>query len=65
VPLRVLTHGDADWDQAYSDRRMERVWTDMLGEMAAALGALPPTVVPHGGHEIVLDPPDAVVAAVA
>ena len=64
LPSRVLVHGDHEWDAAYPDGRMERAWTAMQDEVAGRIGAPSPTVVPGSGHQIALDAPDAVVAAV-
>ena len=64
LPSRVLVHGDREWDHAYPDGRMERAWTMMQGEVAEKIGAPPPTVVAGSGHQIALDAPEAVVAAI-
>ncbi len=64
LPARVLVHGDREWDGVYPDGRMERTWTALQDEMARALGAPPPTVVPGSGHQIALDAPAAVADAV-
>ena len=64
VAARVLVHGNREWDQAYSDGRMEDAWTKMQSELASELGAPPPTVVRNSGHQIPLDAPQVVVDAV-
>ena len=64
LPARVLVHGDREWDSAYPDGRMERIWSEMQARVAGAIGAPPPTVVAGASHQIALDAPDAVVAAV-
>lgn len=64
LPSRVLVHGDHEWDGAYPDGRMERTWTDLQDEMARAIGAPPPIVAANSGHQIALDAPDLVVAAI-
>lgn len=64
LPARVLAHGNAEWNAAYPDGRMERTWADLQAELAAGLGAPPPERVAGSGHQIALDAPDAVAAAV-
>jgi pimeloyl-ACP methyl ester carboxylesterase len=64
LPARVLVHGDREWDGPYPDGRMERTWTVLQNEVAADLGAPPPTVVAGSSHQIPLDAPGAVVEAV-
>lgn len=61
---RVLVHGNREWDQAYSDGRMENAWTTMQANLALEMGAPPPTVLRGSGHQIPLDAPQAVVDAV-
>jgi pimeloyl-ACP methyl ester carboxylesterase len=64
LPSRVLVHGDNEWNAAYPDGSMERVWTALQAEMAVALGAPAPTRVAGSGHQIALDAPRAVADAV-
>ena len=64
LPARILLHGNREWDGPYPDGRMENVWTQMQGELAAALGAPPPRAVPGSGHQLALDAPEAVAAAI-
>ena len=64
LPSRVLVHGDSEWDAAYPDGRMERTWSALQGELAAALGAPPPQRVAGSGHQIALDAPASVADAV-
>ncbi|MHB2169350.1 alpha/beta fold hydrolase [Alsobacter sp. R-9] len=61
---RVLVHGDAIWNRLYPDGRMERVWLDLQRDLAAIVGAPAPVVVRGTGHQIQLDAPEAVAAAV-
>lgn len=63
-PARVLVHGDREWDNAYPDGRMEAVWRVMQDDLAGRFGAPPVTVVPDSGHQIPLDDPAAVAAAI-
>lgn len=63
-PARVLAHGNREWDRAYPDGRMEAAWRAMQDDLAARFGAPPVTVVPDAGHQIPLDDPAAVAAAV-
>lgn len=63
-PTRVLVHGDREWDRAYPDGRMEAIWRVMQDDLAVRFGAPPVTVVPGASHQIALDDPAAVVAAV-
>lgn len=63
-PTRVLVHGDREWDRVTPDGRMEAVWRAMQDDLAVRFGAPPVTVVPDSGHQIALDDPAAVVAAI-
>lgn len=63
-PTRVLVHGDREWDKVTPDGRMEAVWRAMQDDLAIRFGAPPVTVVPDSGHQIALDDPAAVVAAI-
>ncbi|UDL95642.1 alpha/beta fold hydrolase [Lichenihabitans sp. PAMC28606] len=63
-PTRILVHGNRDWDQVYPDGRMEALWRAMQDDLATRFGAPPVTVVADSGHQIALDDPAAVVAAV-
>ncbi|GGH25680.1 hypothetical protein GCM10007036_32940 [Alsobacter metallidurans] len=64
MPSRVLVHGDGEWNGAYPDGRMERVWRRLQADLARQLGAPAPESVPEAGHQIPLDAPEAVVRAV-
>jgi len=64
LPSRVIVHGNHEWDRLYPDGRMERVWLDMQQQLARDLGAPPPLVARTSGHQIALDDPDLVLAAV-
>ena len=64
LPARVLVHGNDEWEAVPPRGRMEAVWRDLQADMATRLGAPAPTIVPNSGHQIALDAPDAVVAAV-
>lgn len=64
VRARVLIHGNHEWDQAYPDGRMERAWADMQARLAGELSAPPPVPIAISGHQIPLDAPASVVAAV-
>ena len=64
LPTRVLVHGDREWDAAYPDGRMERVWMALQDELATRTGAPPPQVVAGAGRQIALDAPEAVTQAV-
>jgi pimeloyl-ACP methyl ester carboxylesterase len=63
-PSRVLVHGTAEWDKITPDGRMERAWHLMQDDLATRFGAPPVTVVADSGHQITLDDPAAVVAAI-
>jgi pimeloyl-ACP methyl ester carboxylesterase len=64
LPARVLIHGNREWDRLYPDGRMEDAWASMHGRLATALGAPPPIVARSSGHQIALDEPGVVVAAI-
>ena len=64
LPARVLIHGNREWDRLYPDGRMETAWANMHARLARALGASPPIVARSSGHQIALDEPSVVVAAV-
>jgi pimeloyl-ACP methyl ester carboxylesterase len=65
VPTRVLMHGDTEWNQITPDGRMERAWTSMQEDLAKRLGAPPPLPIPGAGHQLPLDAPEIVAAAIA
>ncbi len=64
IPARVLVHGDGEWNGLYPDGRMEAAWRAMQIDLAERLGAPAPEVVANSGHQIPLDAPASVVAAV-
>ena len=64
APARILLHGDREWDGPYPDGRMENLWTQMQGELAAALGAPAPVALAGAGHQLALDAPEPVAAAI-
>jgi pimeloyl-ACP methyl ester carboxylesterase len=64
VPARIIVHGNKEWNRVYPDGRMERAWSELQSQLAEALGAPPPIVASSSGHQIALDEPAAVVAAV-
>jgi pimeloyl-ACP methyl ester carboxylesterase len=63
-PARLLVHGNREWDQPFPDGRMEEAWRAMQSDLATRLGAPPPITVRESGHQIALDAPQAVVAAI-
>ena len=64
LPVRILLHGNREWDGAYPDGRMEAAWLAMHRDLAVTLGAPPPAVISESGHQIALDRPDAVIDAI-
>jgi pimeloyl-ACP methyl ester carboxylesterase len=64
LPVRLLVHGNREWDQPFPDGRMEQAWRDMQNELATRLGAPQPVIVNESGHQIALDAPQAVAAAI-
>jgi len=65
LPSRVLVHGNGEWNDVPPPGRMEEVWRAMQADLARQLGAPPPIVVANSGHQVALDAPGAVVAAVS
>ncbi|MCW6506636.1 alpha/beta fold hydrolase [Lichenifustis flavocetrariae] len=63
-PIRVLVHGNREWDVPYPDGRMEAAWRAMQADLAKRFGASTLTIVEGSGHEIPLDRPAAVVTAI-
>ena len=63
-PVRVLTHGNREWDVPYPDGRMEAAWLAMQNDLATRFGAPPVIVVPASGHQIALDAPASVESAI-
>lgn len=64
VATRVLVHGDLAWNRLYPDGRMERTWALLQVDLSHSLGAPAPQFVAHAGHQIPLDAPDVVSAAI-
>jgi pimeloyl-ACP methyl ester carboxylesterase len=64
LPARVLVHGNGEWNDVPPAGRMEQVWRSLQADTATRLGAPAPIVIAGSGHQIALDAPDAVVAAV-
>jgi len=60
----VVRHGSREWDAACSDGRMDDVWATLRVDLAAMLGAPPPSMADGAGHAIPLEAPEAVVGAV-
>lgn len=65
VPARVIMHGDGEWNQVTADGRMELAWRTMQEDLARRLGAPPPIVAAGAGHQVQLDAPALVAAAIA
>ena len=63
-PVRVLTHGNREWDVPYPDGRMETAWLARQNDLVARYGAPPVIVVPASGHQIALDAPASVESAI-
>ncbi len=64
VPTRVLVHGNAEWNDAYPDGRMERAWLAMQQDLARRFCAPTAQSVGGSGHQIGLDAPNAVADAI-
>jgi pimeloyl-ACP methyl ester carboxylesterase len=64
LPARVLVHGNDEWGAVPPKGQMETVWRALQIDLAARLGAPAPIVVPQSGHQIALDAPEVVTAAV-
>lgn len=64
VTARVLAHGDLAWNRLYPDGRMERTWALLQADLSHSLGAPAPLFVARAGHQIPLDAPEVVAAAI-
>lgn len=64
VTARVLVHGDLAWNRLYPDGRMERTWALLQADLSHSLGAPAPLFVARAGHQIQLDAPETVTAAI-
>jgi pimeloyl-ACP methyl ester carboxylesterase len=64
VPVRVVVHGNREWDHLYPDGRMETAWLGMQRDLARELHAPPPIIAVRSGHQIALDDPDVVLRAI-
>lgn len=64
VTTRVLVHGDSGWNRLYPDGRMERTWAHLQADLSQSLGAPAPQFVRQAGHQIPLDAPEVVAAAI-
>jgi hypothetical protein len=58
-------HGDGGWDRIYPDGRMESAWTLMQQDLALKFGAPPPLAIAGAGHQLALDAPEVVAAAIS
>lgn len=63
LPIRIMLHGNREWDRIYPDGRMEDAWISMHRSQARKLGAGDLIIVPKAGHQIALDDPQAVIEA--
>ena len=57
LPVRVVAHGNRQWDEIYPDERMEDLWLDIQSNVFAALSGGEVLIARNAGRQAPLDDP--------